>query len=154
MVRNNEGLTKTYNRFHDPDENDAEILKLRELHDGMDRAVLDAYGWSDIRPTCTFLLDYEEFSPFCKTHTDVKTMRCRLTRSEWQLHNSEKRMIYHISSDRFLRGMVRLIVGMCLNVGLGKINLEDVRQAMDEQKPLKKSWSVPPHGLFLTEVKY
>jgi tRNA pseudouridine38-40 synthase len=101
-----------------------------------------------------FLLDYEEFSPFCKTHTDVKTMRCRLTRSEWQLHNSEKRMIYHISSDRFLRGMVRLIVGMCLNVGLGKINLEDVRQAMDEQKPLKKSWSVPPHGLFLTEVKY
>ena len=48
MVRNDEGLTKTYNRFHDPDENDPDILKLRELHAAMDRAVLAAYGWTDI----------------------------------------------------------------------------------------------------------
>ncbi len=47
MVRNNEGLTKTYNRFHDPDEDAPDILKLRELHAAMDRAVLDAYGWTD-----------------------------------------------------------------------------------------------------------
>jgi len=60
MVRNNEGLTKTYNRFHDPEERDPHILKLRELHDGMDRAVLDAYGWTDVRPTCGFFLDYED----------------------------------------------------------------------------------------------
>ncbi len=60
MIRNNEGLTKTYNRFHDPDENDADILQLRALHAAMDRAVLDAYGWTDLRPTCTFLLDYED----------------------------------------------------------------------------------------------
>ena len=59
MVRNDEGLTKTYNRFHDPDERDPEILKLRELHAAMDRAVLDAYGWSDIPTDCEFLLDYE-----------------------------------------------------------------------------------------------
>ena len=60
MVRNNEGLTKTYNRFHDPDERSPDILKLRELHAAMDRAVLDAYGWTDLQPTCEFLLDYEE----------------------------------------------------------------------------------------------
>ena len=60
MVRNNEGLTKTYNRFHDPDERSPAILKLRELHAAMDRAVLDAYGWTDLNPTCEFLLDYEE----------------------------------------------------------------------------------------------
>jgi hypothetical protein len=60
MVRNNEGLTKTYNRFHDPDEHSPDILKLRELHAAMDRAVLDAYGWTDLKPTCEFLLDYEE----------------------------------------------------------------------------------------------
>lgn len=59
MVRNDEGLTKTYNRFHDPDERDREIQHLRELHDTMDRAVLDAYGWSDIQTDCEFLLDYE-----------------------------------------------------------------------------------------------
>jgi hypothetical protein len=60
MVRNNEGLTKTYNRFHDPEENSPDILKLRDLHAAMDRAVLDAYGWKDIPTACEFLLDYEE----------------------------------------------------------------------------------------------
>lgn len=59
MIRNNEGLTKTYNRFHDPDERDPEIVRLRELHAGMDRAVLDAYGWKDLPTDCEFLLDYE-----------------------------------------------------------------------------------------------
>ncbi|MCI0435002.1 MAG: BREX-1 system adenine-specific DNA-methyltransferase PglX [Gemmatimonadetes bacterium] len=59
MVRNNEGLTQTYNRFHDPDERNRDILKLRELHAAMDRAVLDAYGWIDITTGCDFFLDYE-----------------------------------------------------------------------------------------------
>ena len=59
MVRNNQGMTKTYNRFHDPYEDDADIATLRELHAAMDRAVLDAYGWTDIPTDCDFLLDYE-----------------------------------------------------------------------------------------------
>jgi hypothetical protein len=62
MLRNNEGLTKTYNRFHDPSETSPDILKLRELHAAMDRAVLEAYGWHDLAETatCEFLLDYED----------------------------------------------------------------------------------------------
>lgn len=68
MLRNNEGLTKTYNRFHDRDHDVTEpnheivarIQRLRELHVAMDRAVLEAYGWTDLKPTCEFLLDYEE----------------------------------------------------------------------------------------------
>lgn len=59
MVEHDEGMTKTYNRFHDPEERDPGILKLRELHAAMDRAVLDAYGWTDIPTDCEFLLDYE-----------------------------------------------------------------------------------------------
>jgi hypothetical protein len=59
MVRNDEGLTKTHNRFHDPEEHSPDIVRLRELHADMDRAVLDAYGWSDIPTDCEFLLDYE-----------------------------------------------------------------------------------------------
>jgi hypothetical protein len=59
MVKNDEGLTKTYNRFHDPEERGSDIARLRELHAAMDRAVLDAYGWSDIPTSCEFLLDYE-----------------------------------------------------------------------------------------------
>ncbi|MBI5914949.1 MAG: tRNA pseudouridine(38-40) synthase TruA [Bacteroidetes bacterium] len=100
------------------------------------------------------LLRYEEFQPFCKSHTDAKTMSCALTRSEWVLDEAAKSMVFHISADRFLRGMVRLIVGMCLNVGLGKVELDEVREALDRQILLKKSWSVPPEGLFLTEVVY
>ena len=59
MVRHKDGMTRTYNRFHDPHENDADILNLRELHAAIDRAVFDAYGWRDISTDCEFLLDYE-----------------------------------------------------------------------------------------------
>lgn len=59
MVQNDEGLTKTYNRFHDPNENGPEIDRLRKLHEAMDRAILGAYGWTDIPTDCEFLLDYE-----------------------------------------------------------------------------------------------
>ena len=59
MVNNNEGLTKTYNRFHDPYVDDSNIAHLRELHAAMDRAVLDAYGWNDVPTQCEFLLDHE-----------------------------------------------------------------------------------------------
>ena len=59
MVRNNEGLTKTYNRFHDPEARDPDIVQLRTLHTAMDRAVLDAYGWTDIPMECDFLPEHE-----------------------------------------------------------------------------------------------
>ncbi|WP_244913289.1 type IIL restriction-modification enzyme MmeI [Phormidesmis priestleyi] len=60
MMRHNQGLTATYNRFHDPDETNPDILKLRSLHAECDRAVLDAYGWTDIAIDCEFRLDYED----------------------------------------------------------------------------------------------
>lgn len=60
MIKNNEGLTKTYNRFHNPDERSADILQLRALHAQMDRAVLDAYGWTDILPTYDFREQLDE----------------------------------------------------------------------------------------------
>ena len=59
MVRNDEGMTKTYNRFHDPYETASDIAELRDLHTAMDRAVLDAYGWDDLPTDCDFLLDHE-----------------------------------------------------------------------------------------------
>jgi hypothetical protein len=60
MVRNNQGLTRTYNRFHDSTERDPEIFKLRALHAAMDRAVLDAYDWNDIPTSCEFVPDFTE----------------------------------------------------------------------------------------------
>ncbi len=99
------------------------------------------------------LLQYEAFYTFCRSNTDAKTMRCDLTRAEWEqvdLHN----LIFHISADRFLRGMVRLIVGMCINVGTGAIELDTVRQALNQQKLLQRAESAPPEGLYLCEVRY
>jgi hypothetical protein len=60
MIRNDEGLTKTYNRFHDLNEDSADIQRLRKLHDAMDRAALDAYRWQDIQPVCEFFPEFDD----------------------------------------------------------------------------------------------
>ena len=60
MIANGEGLTHTYNRFCDPNEDNTEITKLREMHDAMDRVVLDAYGWTDIQPVCQFIPEFDD----------------------------------------------------------------------------------------------
>ena len=109
--------------------------------------------YSRIQEAAALLLQFDQFSPFCKTHGDAKTMFCQMMRSEWQ-QQSDIHWVYHVSANRFLRGMVRLIVGMCLNVGMGRLELSEVASALDRQQPLRRSWSVPPHGLFLTEVIY
>lgn len=100
------------------------------------------------------LLDYKEFFPFCKTKSDANNMICDMKRAEWVYHEKTGRLVFHISANRFLRGMVRLIVGMCLNVGLGKLTLADVKLALDKQVRLKKDLSVEAKGLFLTEIRY
>lgn len=100
------------------------------------------------------LLEFEDFYPFCKTHHDAQTYRCNLQRSEWILHPDGQSMSYHIAANRFLRGMVRLIVGMCINVGLEKLSLETVREVLEKQIRLERSTSAPPEGLYLRDIRY
>jgi len=97
---------------------------------------------------------FSEFFPFCKTHSGVDNYACALTRSEWLAEPEEHRLTFHITSNRFLRGMVRLIVGACIQTGNGQFSVEEVRHALESQTPLKKNLSVPPQGLALTAVKY
>ena len=78
MIKTDLGLTKTYNRFHDPDEADPAIEHLRHLHETMDRVVLDAYGWTDISTACRFILDYDE-----EEHEDRLAHRRRPWRYRW-----------------------------------------------------------------------
>ena len=63
-------------------------------------------------------------------------------------------LVYEISANRFLRGMVRLIVGMSIQVGLGKESLDRVSEALQQQAPLARSLSAPAHGLYLSKVEY
>ena len=100
------------------------------------------------------LLNYKEFFPFCKTNTDVNTMKCQLGSSFWKQNKETGEYSFHITSNRFLRGMVRMIVGMTINIGLGKLSIGDLKEALDNQVRLNMDWSVPAHGLYLSEVKY
>jgi tRNA pseudouridine38-40 synthase len=107
-----------------------------------------------MQAAATLLTNYDHFFTFCKSNTDVKTMKCELKRAEWVIDKKNNQYVFHITANRFLRGMVRLIVGMCVNVGLGKVSLEEVKEALEDQKLLDKSLSVPPEGLYLTGIKY
>jgi hypothetical protein len=85
MVRNNEGLTKTYNRFHDPEETSPDIAQLRHLHAAMDAAVITAYGWHDLLPQlrCEFLLDYEDEEDPDTAESPTKRRRKKPWRHRW-----------------------------------------------------------------------
>jgi tRNA pseudouridine38-40 synthase len=100
------------------------------------------------------LLDFSEFKPFCKTNGSATTSTCKIIRADWVFDKKNDALIFHIFANRFLRGMVRLLVGMCLEVGFGKLSLEEVRTTLETQKPLRRSVSVPATGLFLTQVLY
>jgi tRNA pseudouridine38-40 synthase len=95
---------------------------------------------------------YEDFFPFSKSKSDVKTYQCKIKKAAW--NKTSDGLIFEITSDRFLRGMVRLIVGACLQVGWGKLSLEEVKKCMDLQMRIPKPLSVPPSGLFLSSIKY
>lgn len=105
-----------------------------------------------MQSAATILLAYDAFAPFCKTNSDAFTMKCEVTEARWVF--DDEGWVFHISANRFLRGMVRLIVGMCLRVGEGKLSLEEVRHALDQQTRLPKPWSAPAAGLFLSDVRY
>jgi len=105
-----------------------------------------------MQAAANILLEYGDFAPFCKTNSDAFTMQCQLREARWDFAEGE--WTFHISANRFLRGMVRLIVGMCLRVGEGKLSLEELRRAMDNQERLPKPWSAPAAGLYLSKVEY
>ena len=98
------------------------------------------------------LLEYQEFRPFCKTGSDTPHYLCTLSEARWD--RSGNKATFTITSNRFLRGMVRLVVGMMLQVGRDAILLDDLRKAMESQRPLKRADSAPAHGLYLTSVQY
>lgn len=106
-----------------------------------------------MQEVASLIMDYDAFAPFCKTNSDAHTMNCKIMESRW-VQKDNKEWIYHIRANRFLRGMVRLIVGASIQVGLGKSNLADIREALDNQSPLERSLSAPAEGLFLREIIY
>nr|WP_255563412.1 tRNA pseudouridine(38-40) synthase TruA [Mucilaginibacter rivuli] len=98
------------------------------------------------------VMEYTDFSCFSKSNTQVKTNNCKIARAEWALHNDKA--IFYISADRFLRNMVRAIVGTLMMVGRKEIEPEEVRQIIESKNRSNAGTSVPACGLYLTEIKY
>ena len=98
------------------------------------------------------LLEYEDFEAFAKTHSDVKTLLCNITQARWE--SSADGAIFTITANRFLRNMVRAIVGTLLEVGTGKIAVEDLHKIIQSKNRGEAGFSVPASGLYLTEIKY
>jgi tRNA pseudouridine38-40 synthase len=98
------------------------------------------------------LFNYTDFECFSKVNTDVNTFDCTIFEAFWKQEN--KQLIFTISANRFLRNMVRSIVGTLVNVGLHKIKLTDFKAIIESKSREKAGFSVPAHGLYLTKIDY
>jgi len=113
--------------------------RLHPDYDAMNRAALT-------------LFEYTDFTSFSKLHTDVKTNNCRIMQARWQQEN--EMWVFTIQADRFLRNMVRAIVGTLLEVGRGKMDEAGFRRVIEAKDRGKAGTSVPGHALFLVGIEY
>lgn len=98
------------------------------------------------------LLDYNDFKCFSKSKSDVKTYNCNILYAKWEIINEV--FVFKIKADRFLRNMVRAIVGTLIEVGKNKISVDDFNNIMIQRDRTKAGFSVPACGLYLVNVKY
>lgn len=101
---------------------------------------------------CEIMLNHTNFKCFSKSKTDVKTYNCDLKYAKWKINDNE--LIFTIKANRFLRNMVRAIVGTLIHVGLKKISLQDFEKVIISQDRTKAGPSVPAHALYLTNIFY
>lgn len=105
-----------------------------------------------LRAAAEIVRGYVDFSTFSKRNTQVKTFNCRIVESAWAEQGN--RIVYSVSANRFLRGMVRGLVGTMLRVGRGKLTLDEFREVIESKDCTKADFAVPPQGLCLMRVMY
>lgn len=98
------------------------------------------------------LMEYRDFTSFSKLHTDAKTNNCVIMHAQWTKNEDE--WIFTIQADRFLRNMVRAVVGTLLEVGRGKMSIEQFREVIELKNRCKAGTSVPAQGLYLVDIQY
>jgi tRNA pseudouridine38-40 synthase len=102
---------------------------------------------------CEILKATTNFESFSKVHTDVATFECTVTEAKWE-KTSENEILFNITANRFLRNMVRAIVGTMINIGLEKVSLLQFVEILESNDRKKAGFSAPAHGLYLTKVNY
>ncbi len=98
------------------------------------------------------LLSHRNFKCFSRSNTDVKTYNCVISQAQWVVRDDL--ILFIVSADRFLRNMVRALVGTLIEVGLGKIDIHDFKNILDSENRSEAGASVPAHGLYLVDIKY
>lgn len=137
-----DAISRTY-EYRIVEEKDVFLRELRtRVRPGLDFAAMNR--------AAQYLLGEQDFQSFCRSNTDVKTTICHVTRAEW---NDEGR-VFTITANRFLRNMVRAVVGTLFDVGYGKIKPEDVRDIIGQKNRSVAGHSAPAEGLYLTEIIY
>ena len=101
---------------------------------------------------CKYLLGKQDFTSFSKLHTQTYTNNCNVIIANWQQQENE--LLFTIKADRFLRNMVRAIVGTLLEVGEGKIEPKRIKEIIAKKDRSKAGVSVPAHALFITKIEY
>ena len=99
------------------------------------------------------LMEYEDFGAFCKSNSDTKTTICHITSAHWH-RTGETTWYFEITANRFLRNMVRAIVGTLVEVGRGRLTLDGFRSVIEEGKRTKAGESMPGNALFLERIEY
>lgn len=120
-----------------------------------------AYSWRIFQPldfekmneAARTLFDYIDFTSFSKLHTDVKTNNCKIMQAYWDQTGSDE-WVFTIQADRFLRNMVRAVVGTLVEVGRGKLSVEGFRRVIEEKNRCSAGTSVPGNALFLVDIGY
>lgn len=99
------------------------------------------------------LLETEDFTSFAKLHTDTKTNICRVSRAEWERIGDDG-LVFTITADRFLRNMVRAVVGTLVEVGRGKMDTDGFRRVIERKDRCAAGTSMPPQALYLWDITY
>ena len=110
------------------------------------------YDVQSMNHAAEILLKHTDFQSFSKSKTDVKNFNCTVTEAHWELTGQS--LIFTISANRFLRNMVRAVVGTLLEVGTGKISVQDFENVILTKNRSEAGTSVPAHGLFLHKITY
>jgi len=110
------------------------------------------FDFEKMNEAAQILFDYEDFTSFSKLHTDVKTNNCKIMQADWTLRGTQ--YVFTIQADRFLRNMVRAVVGTLLEVGQGKVSLLDFREIIEQKNRSSAGASVPGYALYLTDIAY
>ena len=116
-----------------------------ELHYQLDFTLMNEAG--------RILLEYEDFGAFCKAGSDVKTTLCKVTHAQWH-QTAPDAWYFEITANRFLRNMVRAVVGTLMEVGRGRMSLDDFRQVIEGKQRTQAGESMPAKALFLESVVY